>query len=67
MTNEQLYVQNIENSIRAIRLRMKNPQDINLLSNFNRLKVISLVRYNELMSKYQNVKKDYQNSLVKPK
>ncbi|MEK6880342.1 MAG: hypothetical protein AABY22_12070 [Nanoarchaeota archaeon] len=59
MSSESLYVKNIENAIRAIRLGTKAPQETNIGSQLAKLKPINEGMYEDLLKKYTNVKKDW--------
>jgi len=58
-TCEELYIQNIENGIRAIRMGVKNPNETLVEVSLNRLKIINIGMYEDLLMKYKNVLKDY--------
>lgn len=60
---EDIYIRNIENGIRGIRMGSKKPEEIasSISTNFNRLYAVNLGMYEELINKYQNVVNDYQN------
>ena len=59
MSCEELYVRHIENGIRAIRMGTKNPKDANVGLHLNKLKLVNLGLYEDLLEKYSNVLKDY--------
>lgn len=61
-TCEELYIQNAENGIRAIKMRTKTPQVANVQLYLNKLKPVNIGMYDELHQKYQNVLKDYENN-----
>jgi hypothetical protein len=61
MTCEELYVRNIENGIRAIRMGNKSPKDVNVGLHLNKLKLVNLGLHEDLLRKYSNVVKDYKN------
>lgn len=56
---EDLYIKNINNGIRAIRLGTKSPQEANIGSQLNKLKPLNEGMYDELMNNYKAVLKDY--------
>ncbi len=60
MSCEELYVKHIENGIRAIRMGNKNPKEANVGIHLNKLKLVNLGLYEDLLLKYSNVVKDYQ-------
>ena len=59
MSCEELYVRHIENGIRAIRMGKKSPKDANVGLHLNKLKLVNLGLYEDLLQKYSNVVKDY--------
>ena len=61
MSTEDIYIKNIENGIRSIRLGSKTPQEANVNSNLQKLKMVNEGMYDELNKKYVNVVKDYNN------
>ena len=61
MSCEELYVRHIENGIRAIKMGTKNPKEANVGVHLNRLKLVNLGLYEDLLRKYSNVVKDYKN------
>lgn len=62
-TCEDIYIRNIENGIRGIRLGSKKPEEIasSISTNFNRLSEVNQGMYEDLMKKYENVVNDYKN------
>ena len=62
-TCEEIYIKNIENGIRGIRLGSKKPEEIasSMTTNFNRLSEVNLGMFEDLMKKYDNVVNDYKN------
>ena len=60
---EEIYIKNVESGIRGIRLGAKTPSDVasTVATNFNRLKSVNLGMYEDLMDKYENVVRDYNN------
>lgn len=59
MKSEDLYIKNIENGIRAIRMGTKEPKDVNVGYNLTKLKPLNEGMYDELLKKYKNVMEDY--------
>lgn len=59
ITISEMYVKRIEADIRGIRFRTKNPQDLNTLSVLEKLKVVNLPMYEDLLDRYDKVKQDY--------
>lgn len=59
MKSEDLYIKNIENGIRAIRLGTKEPKDVNVGINLTKLKPLNEGMHDELLKKYKNVIEDY--------
>jgi hypothetical protein len=64
---EELYIRNVENSIRGIRLGSKKPEDVavTVSASFNKLKTVNIGMFEELMEKYDNVVRDYRNRIKK--
>lgn len=58
-TAEDLYVKNIENAIRSIRLGSKEPKDTRIGVNLNALKKLNEGLYEELILEYKMVFEDY--------
>lgn len=56
---EELYIKNIENGIRAIRMGIKSPQTANLSSQFTKLRILNEGLAEDLMTKYKNVVSEY--------
>ena len=52
---EDTYIENIENSIRAIRLGTKKPADTNAAYNLNKLKLVNPGMFEDLIAKYKVV------------
>ena len=65
MSCEELYVRHIENGIRAIRMGNKSPKDANVGLHLNKLKLVNLGLYEDLLQKYSNVVKDYKKKMLK--
>jgi hypothetical protein len=59
MSAEELYIKNIINGIRALRLRSKTPSEVNVGSNLNRLKILNEGLYDEYLTKYTKALKEY--------
>ena len=59
MALEDLLIKNIENGIRGIRLGTKNPKDVKVGYNLNRLSKVNEGMFDEYLKKYKNVLKDY--------
>lgn len=64
---EEMYIKNVENGIRGIRLGTKKPEDISTVisSNLNRLNKINEGMFEDLLKKYENVVNDYKNRTAK--
>jgi hypothetical protein len=64
---EEIYIKNVENGIRGIRLGAKKPEDVSeaVASNLNRLNKVNEGMYEELMRTYENVVNDYRNRTAK--
>lgn len=60
LTSEELYVKNIENGIRAIRLGVKAPKDTLAPWSLNKLKSVNEGLYEDYLEKYKNALKEYQ-------
>jgi len=65
MGSEDLYIKNIKNGIRGIRLGTRTPQEANVGSQFTKLKPLNEGMYEELMGEYKKVVADY--NLKNPK
>jgi hypothetical protein len=65
-TVEECIVKNIEGGIRGIKMGTKTPQDVNLLTSFDRLAKINESLCDDLMNKYENVLKDYKRKIENP-
>lgn len=61
MSGEQIYIKNIENAIRAIKLGSKKPNEVNVSANMVRLKAVNEGMHDELMKQYKQVVTDYNN------
>lgn len=64
---EEIYIKNVENSIRGIRLGAKKPEDVAYVvsSNLNRLSKVNEGMFEDLLRKYENVVNDYKNRTAK--
>ena len=67
MSSEPLYIKNIENAIRAIRLGNKTPEQVEVSNQFVKLKNINVGMHDELMAKYKRVVADYNLNKAKTK
>lgn len=56
---EALVVKKIENGIRGIKLGTKKPEDLNVYSSLNKLKSLNVGLYEELTTKYENIRAIY--------
>lgn len=63
MTCEELYIKNIENAIRAIRLGVKKPSEVNPASAFEKLLPLNDGIHSDLLTKYQHVVNDFNRKL----
>jgi hypothetical protein len=54
-TCEELYIEKIENGIRAIKMRTKSPEQVDIASQFRRLKPVNPYLYEDLLNKYHQV------------
>lgn len=59
MTTEEICIKNIENGIRALKLRTKTPSEANVGVNLNKLKGLNLGMYDELLDEYKKALKKY--------
>jgi len=59
MSSEELYIKNVRNSIRAIKLGTKKPEDTGIGFNLNKLKTVNVGMFEELMNDYKAVLKEY--------
>jgi hypothetical protein len=64
---EEIYIRNVENGIRGIRLGAKKPEDVAeaVASNLNRLNKVNEGMFEDLLRKYENVVNDYKNRTFK--
>lgn len=60
-TCEELYIIRIENGIRAIKMRTKSPEQVDITSQFKRLKLVNPNMYEDLQEKYIKVVSKYNN------
>jgi hypothetical protein len=60
-TCEELYILRIENGIRAIKMRTKSPEQVDITSQFKRLKLANPNMYEDLQEKYIKVVSNYNN------
>lgn len=60
-TCEELYILRIENGIRAIKMRTKSPEQVDITSQFKRLKLVNPNMYEDLQEKYIKVVSKYNN------
>ena len=60
-TCEELYIEKIENGIRAIKLRTKSPEQLDITSQFRRLKPVNPHMYDDLQEKYIKAVTNYNN------
>lgn len=58
-TCEEIYIQKIENGIRAIKLKTKTPEQVDISSQFVRLKPLNPFMWDDLQDKYKNVVEKY--------
>jgi hypothetical protein len=67
MSCEEIYIRNVENGIRGIRLGAKKPEDVAeaVANNLNRLNKVNEGIYQDLSVKYYNVIKDYERRKIK--
>lgn len=61
MTTEEIYIKNIENGIRALKLRTKTPQETQVGIFLNKLKGLNIGMYEELLEKYKKALDEYKN------
>jgi len=62
---EEICVTKIEAGIRGIRLGTKTPRDTNCAYFLNKLKIINIEQYDDLMSKYISIVKEYNKRSTK--
>jgi hypothetical protein len=62
-TQEEIYIKNVENAIRGIRLNTKKPIDVSdtVESNINKLKSLNDGMATDLLRKYDKVINDFKN------
>ena len=59
LSSEDLYIKNVKNAIRAIKLGTKKPEDTNVGFNLNKLKVVNEPMYDDLLNDYKATLKEY--------
>jgi len=59
MSAEELYIRNIQNGIRAMKLGNTAPKDTAAPASLNRLKSVNEGLYKDWLIKYQDALKDY--------
>ena len=59
MTGEDVYVNNIENGLKALRLKSKTPKDTNIAVNLNKLKTVNEGLYQDYLTKYKKALEAY--------
>jgi hypothetical protein len=59
MTTEEIHIKNIENGIRALKLRTKTPSETQVGVFLNKLKGLNIGMYEELLEKYKEALEDY--------
>lgn len=60
---EEIYIKNIQNGIRAIKLGTKTPAEANVGVNLNKLKPLNEGMYQEYLAKYVAQVKEYNNKV----
>jgi broad specificity phosphatase PhoE len=55
----EMYVRRIEADIRGIRFNTKKPETLNTITVLEKLREVNYGLYEDLLTKYENVKKDY--------
>jgi hypothetical protein len=66
-TCEELYIFRIENGIRAIKLKNKTPDQVDVADQFKRLKALNPMMWEDLQEKYNAQVTNYNNSKNKRK
>lgn len=59
MSSEDLYIKNINNAIRGIKLGTKKPEETNIGFNLNKLKEVNEGMYLDLLNDYKAVLTEY--------
>lgn len=59
LSSEELYIKNVKNAIRAIKLGTKKPEDTNVGFNLNKLKIVNEGLYLDLLNDYKAVLAEY--------
>jgi translation elongation factor EF-1beta len=59
LSSEELYIKNVRNAIRAIKLGTKKPEETNIGFNLNKLKTVNVGMFEELMNDYKAVLAEY--------
>jgi predicted Zn-ribbon and HTH transcriptional regulator len=63
-SSEDLYIKNVKNAIRSIRLGAKTPSETNVGFNLNKLKLVNIGMYEDLMNDYKAVLIEYKKTLT---
>lgn len=58
-SGEEVYIRNVENGIRGLKLGTKTPETCNVGPSLNRLKTVNEPMYLELMERYKKAVKDW--------
>ncbi len=58
-TCEELYIERIENGIRAIKLKTKSPEQVDITTQFRNLKLVNPNMYIDLQEKYLKTLSNY--------
>lgn len=58
---EEIYIQNVKNGIRAIRLGVKTPIESKVAINLNKLKPLNEGMYEDLLKQYKIVLNEYKS------
>jgi hypothetical protein len=59
MTSEEIYIKNIENGIRALKMRTKTPSEANVGFSLNKLKLVNIGLYEDYIQKYKKALEEY--------
>lgn len=63
MSGEKIYIKNVEDAIRGLKLGTKKPEDVGSIvsTNLKNLKMVNEGMHDEMLKKYSNAVKDFKN------
>jgi hypothetical protein len=59
MSSEEIYIKNIENGIRGLKMGTKTPSETNVGINLNKLKLVNEGMYIDLLNRYKEAINQY--------